>query len=78
MYIRDIDNIWRLVCVWCILRGIDLPDWNQVGDVPERKIKGRFAELSRTRKFRESIPDWMDEICVKELGEEIWMSLIHI
>ncbi|MFT5146428.1 MAG: 16S rRNA (cytosine967-C5)-methyltransferase, partial [Polaribacter sp.] len=46
----DRDNIWRLFSVWCILRGIPLPDWNQIGDVPERKIKGRFAELSKTRK----------------------------
>ena len=68
----DRDNIWRIFSVWCILRGIALPDWNQIGDVPERKIKGRFAELSRTRKFRESVPDWMDALCVEELGEEIW------
>ena len=72
----DRDNIWRLFSVWCILRGIALPDWNQVGDVPERKIKGRFDELSRTRKFRESIPDWMDEMCAKELGEELWTKEI--
>ena len=72
----DRDNIWRLFSVWCILRGIALPDWNQIGDVPERKIKGRFAELSRTRKYRESIPDWMDEMCVKELGEETWTKEI--
>ena len=70
------DNIWRLFSVWCILRGIALPDWNQIGDVPERRIKGRFAELSRTRKFRESIPDWMDELCVAELGETLWTKEI--
>ena len=72
----DRDNIWRLFSVWCILRGIKLPDWNQIGDVPERRIKGRFAELSRTRKYRESIPDWMDELCLSELGEEIWTKEI--
>ena len=72
----DRDNIWRIFSVWCILRGIALPDWNQIGDVPERKIKGRFAELSRTRKFRESVPDWMDALCVEELGEEIWAKEI--
>lgn len=72
----DRDNIWRLFSVWCILRGIALPDWNQIGDVPERRIKGRFAILSTTRKYRESIPDWMDEIGVKELGEEIWTKEI--
>ena len=72
----DRDNIWRLFSVWCILRGIPLPDWNQIGNVPQRKIKGRFDELSKTRKFRESIPDWMDEMCESELGEEIWTKEI--
>lgn len=70
------DNIWRLFSVWCVLRGIALPDWNQIGNVPERKIKGRFDELSKTRKFRESIPDWMDELCVSELGEDLWTKEI--
>lgn len=72
----DRDNIWRLFSVWCILKGIKLPDWNQIGDVPERRIKGRFDELSRIRKYRESIPDWMDELCIAELGEEIWTKEI--
>ena len=70
------DDIWRIFSVWCILRGIALPDWNQIGDVPVRRIKGRFDELSKTRKFRESIPDWMDELCVAELGESIWTKEI--
>jgi 16S rRNA (cytosine967-C5)-methyltransferase len=62
--------------VWCILRGIPLPDWNQIGDVPVRRVKGRFDELSKIRKYRESIPDWMDELCVSELGETIWTKEI--
>jgi len=70
------DDIWRIFSVWCILRGIALPDWNQIGDVPVRRIKGRFDELSKIRKYRESIPDWMDELCVAELGEAIWTKEI--
>lgn len=65
-------NLWRLFSVWCVLRGIQLPDWKQIEPTPTRRIKGRFDELSKIRKFRESIPDWIDEICLKELGEEVW------
>ena len=68
----DRDNIWRIFAVWAVLRGIKLPDWKYFENTPERKIKGRFDELSKTRKFKESIPDWMDELGIKELGEEIW------
>ncbi|WP_448606628.1 RsmB/NOP family class I SAM-dependent RNA methyltransferase [Paenimyroides ceti] len=66
------DDIWRIFAVWAVLRGITLPDWKYFENTPARKIKGRFDELSKTRKYRESIPDWMDELGVKELGEELW------
>lgn len=68
----DRPNLWRLFSVWCVLKGIELPEWNQIEPTPTRRIKGRFDELSKIRKFRESIPDWMDEIAVKELGEDLW------
>ena len=68
----DRDNIWRIFAVWAVLRGITLPDWKYFEGTPSRKIKGRFDELSKIRKFKESIPDWMDELGVKELGEAKW------
>mgnify|MGYP000022229127 CR=1 FL=1 len=66
------DDLWRMFAVWAVLRGYPIPDWRQLEGTPERKIKGRFDELSKIRVFRESIPDWMDEMCAKELGEEKW------
>lgn len=70
------DDMWRLFAVWAVLRGAELPDWKYFEGTPVRRIKGRFDELSKTRKIRESIPDWMDEIGVKELGEEVWTKEI--
>lgn len=70
----DRPNLWRLFSVWCVLKGIPLPDWNQIEATPERRIKGKFDELSKIRKYRESIPDWMDELCAKELGEDLWTT----
>ena len=68
----DRNNLWRLFSVWCVLKGIALPEWNQIEPTPSRRIKGKFDELSKIRKFRESIPDWIDEVAVSELGEELW------
>ena len=65
-------SLWRLFAVWATLRGIALPDWNQIEETPVRKIKGRFDELSKIRKYRESVPDWMDELGIAELGEAVW------
>ena len=72
----DRDNLWRMFAVWATLRGIKLPDWKYFDDTPTRKIKGRFDELSKIRKYRESIPDWLDELGEKELGKEAWTKEI--
>ncbi len=69
-------NLFRLFAVWAVLRGIKLPDWKQIEPTPSRNIKGRFDELSKIRKFKESIPDWLDELGVKALGEKRWTKEI--
>ncbi len=66
----DRQNLFRLFTVWATLNGITIPDWKQFEDTPTRRIKGKFDELSKIRKYRESIPDWMDELGVKELGKK--------
>ncbi|MBP8793686.1 MAG: methyltransferase domain-containing protein [Lutibacter sp.] len=70
------ENVWKNFAVLAVLKGYQLPDWNQLQGVPERRIKGKFDELQSERVFKESIPDWMDERCVKELGEERWSQEI--
>ena len=72
----DRDGIWRMFAVWATLKGHTLPDWKYFEGTPVRKIKGKFDELSKDRKFKESIPDWMDEMGVKELGEAVWSKEI--
>jgi 16S rRNA (cytosine967-C5)-methyltransferase len=64
-------NLFRLFTVWATLRGIEIPDWKQFEDTPTRRIKGKFDELSSIRKYRESIPDWLDQLGEEQLGE-VW------
>lgn len=63
-------NLFRIFTVWATLNGIKIPDWPQFEDTPTRRIKGRFDELSKIRKFRESLPDWLDALGEKELGKK--------
>lgn len=70
------ENVWKNFAVFAILKGYKLPDWNQLQGVPERRIKGKFDELQKTRVFKESIPNWLDELAVKELGETTWNNEI--
>ncbi|MCG9972665.1 RsmB/NOP family class I SAM-dependent RNA methyltransferase [Christiangramia crocea] len=71
------EDLFRMFSVWCVLRGIKLPDWPQFDGTPERRIKGRFDELSKVRKFRESVPDWLDELGASELGDKTWTKELH-
>ncbi len=71
------DDIWRMFAVWATLKGIKLPDWKYFEGTPLRRIKGRFDELSKIRRIKQSIPDWMDEIGVKELGYKVWSKEIN-
>jgi len=63
------ENLWKNFAVFAVLKGYQLPDWQQFIDTPVRKIKGRFDELSKIRKFKESIPDWLDALGEKEIGD---------
>ncbi len=65
-------NLFRMFAVWAVLRGIPLPDWKQLEPTPARRIKGKFDELSKIRKYRESVPDWLDDHCANALGDDLW------
>jgi len=70
------EDLFRMFAVWATLKGIKLPDWPQFHNTPTRRIKGRFDELSKVRKYKASIPDWLDELGLKELGE-LWEEEIY-
>ena len=70
------DNLFRIFAVWATLKGIRLPEWPQFDGTPTRRIKGRFDELSKVRKFKASIPDWLDELGYAELGD-LWDDEIN-
>jgi 16S rRNA (cytosine967-C5)-methyltransferase len=64
-------DLWRLTAVWIVLKGYDVPAWEEYYNTPVRRIKGRYDELKNQRALRESFPDWMDEMISKELGD-VW------
>lgn len=66
------DDLWRIFAVWATLRGYPLPDWKPFEGTPTRRIKGRFETLRKERKYRESVPDWLDELAANSLGEKKW------
>ena len=66
------DDLWRILTVRWVLMGIALPDWPAFSKVPTRRIKGKFDELKKERVYAASIPDWVDDIGVQNLGVKKW------
>jgi 16S rRNA (cytosine967-C5)-methyltransferase len=66
------DDYWKLLAGWCILHQVDLPAWSEFKGVSVEAVKSEYEKAKITRKVRESIPDWLDELAEQELGPETW------
>lgn len=66
------NNFYNLFAIWQILKGNELPNWDEFIQFDKTKIIEISNKLKSERKFRESFPDWIDELLSKELGEEVW------
>ena len=64
------DDFWKLLGAWCVLNQVDLPQWDEFKAIDEPHILSQYDQAKQTRKIRESIPDWMDDLCVEELGNQ--------
>lgn len=65
-------DFWKLLAVWCILSEVDLPAWEEFRGISPGAVRAREKSDVYTRKIRESIPDWLDELGENELGKEKW------
>jgi 16S rRNA (cytosine967-C5)-methyltransferase len=68
---------WKLFATALILDGIDLPDWPEFKDIDKAEILKRNTELHTKRVVYCSIPDWLDELGLKEFGEKVWTETIQ-
>jgi 16S rRNA (cytosine967-C5)-methyltransferase len=73
----DDEDLLRLFAVWMIIRQQELPDWQEFSEVDKAAVLSRYAELVNIRKFRESVPDWLEETGSMELGDEVWSRELH-
>ena len=68
-FLVDSEQTNALCAAQWIRMGFELPDWWSYEGATVDKIKAREAELAeQPRAVRESIPDWLDELGSKELG----------
>lgn len=59
---------WEIIGIWFSINEVQLPDWKEFAKLDAPSILQQHAKLSDRRIIKESIPDWLDEIGVEELG----------
>ncbi len=64
--------LYRMVAVWILLRDFALPDWVEFKGMSKKEVKERYTRLSKIRKLRESVPDWLDSLGEESLGADLW------
>jgi 16S rRNA (cytosine967-C5)-methyltransferase len=61
-----------LFAVSHIMKGFELPAWEEFATINVSEIKDRYQKSIKKRKLKASIPDWLDNMGVQQLGEKAW------
>ena len=65
-------DLWSLVACWTVLNNFTLPDWEEFKAVNTDSIKSKVSVLIQQRKYKYSIPDWLDKMGMAAFGEAAW------
>ncbi|NJN43030.1 MAG: RsmB/NOP family class I SAM-dependent RNA methyltransferase [Flammeovirgaceae bacterium] len=60
---------WKFLAVWCWVNSIPLPNWSEFEEINVDAFEKAQHEIKGIRKLEQSIPDWLDELGEKELGD---------
>ena len=63
---------YKLFAFWQIINGNGCPDWEEFKGIDVDKVLENANRLILIRKYRESIPDWLDDLGCSDLGEAVW------
>jgi len=69
-------DYFNLFGTWLLIKGEALPDWEEFSFINADAVSEKINELKAVRKIGESIPDWLDEMGSRELGER-WGKELH-
>ena len=74
-YLSPSNNTYDLFGTYWLMQGHSLPPWEEFEKIQPEKLKGKYEKLEDPALI-ESIPDWLEELGQKELGEK-WEAEIH-
>ena len=65
-------NLWNLIGCWMVLNDFLLPEWIEFNNIYKERIRVKTPFLVQDRKYKHSIPDWLDQMGVEAFGEATW------
>lgn len=65
-------SLWRLFGVWLLWRDQTLPSWREFSGLSREQVLRNLSDAQKQTAIRESIPDWLYELGLRELGEPQW------
>lgn len=74
-YLSPSNNPYDLFGTYWLMQGHSLPPWEEFEKINPDKLKERYEKLEDPALI-ESIPDWLQELGEKELGD-LWEAEIH-
>lgn len=76
-FLADSEETTALCAAQWLRMGYEIPEWWSYHGAAADAIRAREAGLSaQPRAVRESVPDWLDQLLVDELGEDVWAAEI--
>src|ERR1700758_698938 len=61
-------DFYKLIGVYLILHDSGLPDWEEFKGIDKKSVQQKWNEAKNKRAVFQSVPDWLDELGQKELG----------
>ncbi|MDO9000498.1 MAG: RsmB/NOP family class I SAM-dependent RNA methyltransferase [Bacteroidota bacterium] len=65
-------NFWFITAVWLVIKEIEFPDWQEFKNLDREVILIQKEQLKNNIPVYESYPDWLWELGINELGEDVW------
>ena len=69
---REQVNLWHLLGCWLVLNDFQIPEWIEFNKINVQEIRGKALVLVKDRRYKYSIPDWLDQMGVEAYGEITW------
>ena len=75
---QQIENTFhQLIGGWMVLNDHNLPQWSEFETIDVNQVKEKTKSLYKQRKYRHSLPDWLDQMGIQAFGENFWGKEIN-